>query len=205
MVSSGVSVREPLRPRSDTNRRSAHDVNARATELLSRVATGDQTAFAALYEEVASRVLGLALRITRNHALAEEVTQDVLLEVWRTAPRFDRHRGSGVGWILMVAHRRAVDRVRRSSAQTARDANDAARQPVQEPIDEPLLRREEREQVRSALTRLTALQREAVELAYYGGRTYREVAEELQIPEGTAKSRLRDGLQHLRATLGSGT
>jgi RNA polymerase sigma-70 factor (ECF subfamily) len=95
--------------------------------------------------------------------------------------------------------------VRRSSAQKARDANDAARQPAQEPIDESLLRREERDQVRSALTRLTALQREAVELAYYGGRTYREVAEELEIPEGTAKSRLRDGLRHLRVTLGGGT
>lgn len=187
---------------SDASARSvARGSDLRVTELLAKVATGDQSAFAALYDEVAPRVLGLARRITRNHSLAEEVTQEVMVEVWRTAPRFDQHRGSGIGWILMLTHRRAVDRVRRSSAQSARDANDASAQPVQEPIDEALLRREETAEVRSALGGLTELQREAIELAYYGGRTYREVAVELEIPEGTAKSRLRDGIRHLRSTL----
>lgn len=195
---------EPQRQSAAGARSIQRDPEGQVTTLLTRVAAGDETAFAALYDVVVARVFGLARRITRNDALAEEVAQDVLVEVWRTAPRFDQHRGSAIGWILMLTHRRAVDRVRRSSAQAARDANEAARQPVQEPIDEPLLRREEGAEVRSALTRLTDLQREAVELAYYGGRTYREVADELEIPEGTAKSRLRDGIRHLRATLGGG-
>ncbi|MBW3606115.1 MAG: sigma-70 family RNA polymerase sigma factor [Actinobacteria bacterium] len=182
----------------------ARGADERVTALLTRVAAGDEAAFASLYDEVVGRVLGLAQRITRNRALAEEVAQDVLVEIWRTAPRFDRHRGSGIGWILMLTHRRAVDRVRRSSARSAREAKDAARQPVQEPIDEPMLRREEGEQVRSAMTRLSDLQREAIELAYFGGRTYREVADELEIPEGTAKSRLRDGISQLRTMLRGG-
>lgn len=198
------STDEPQLQSNTSARSVARGGDLRVTALLGKVAAGDESAFATLYDEVAARVLGLARRIIRNHSLAEEVTQEVMVEVWRTAPRFDQHRGSGIGWILMLTHRRAVDRVRRSSAQSARDVNDASAQPVQEPIDEALLRREETAEVRSALDKLTDLQREAIELAYYGGRTYREVAVELEIPEGTAKSRLRDGIRHLRATLRGG-
>ena len=171
------------------------------SDLLRAVGTGDHTAFAALYDAVSGRVYGLALRITRNHALAEEVAQDVMVEVWRMAPRFDARRGSGIGWILMMAHRRAVDRVRRTSSSRARDARDAALQPVQEPIDERIVRDDERREVTMALRGLTDLQRQAIELAYYEGYTYREVAERLEVPEGTAKSRMRDGIRQLRATL----
>jgi RNA polymerase sigma-70 factor (ECF subfamily) len=171
------------------------------SDLLRAVGAGDQTAFAALYDAVSGRVYGLALRITRNHALAEEVAQDVMVDVWRMAPRFDARRGSGIGWILMIAHRRAVDRVRRTSSSRARDARDAALQPVQEPIDEGIVRDDERREVAMALRGLTDLQRQAIELAYYEGYTYREVAERLEVPEGTAKSRLRDGIRQLRVTL----
>jgi RNA polymerase sigma-70 factor (ECF subfamily) len=177
---------------------------ARLTAMLVRVAHGDDEAFAALYDTVAGRVLGLARRVTRNHALAEEVTQEVMVEVWRTAPRFDPQRVSAIGWILMLTHRRSVDRVRRSASQQAREARDAARRPVQEPVDGPLLADEERREVNNALGQLTDLQREAIELAYYDGHTYREVADVLGVPEGTAKSRLRDGLRQLRADLGGG-
>jgi RNA polymerase sigma-70 factor (ECF subfamily) len=171
------------------------------SDLLRAVGAGDQTAFAALYDAVSGRVYGLAVRITRNHALAEEVAQDVMVDVWRMAPRFDARRGSGIGWILMMAHRRAVDRVRRTSSSRARDARDAAVQPVQEPIDEGIVRDDERREVAMALRGLTDLQRQAIELAYYEGYTYREVAERLEVPEGTAKSRLRDGIRQLRMTL----
>lgn len=171
-------------------------------DLLGAVAIGDEQAFATLYDAVAGRVYGLAQRITRNHALAEEVAQDVMVEVWRKAPQFDAQRGSGIGWILMLAHRRSVDRVRRSSSSRARDLRDAAIQPVEEPIDERIVRDDERREVTAALDELTDLQRQAVELAYYHGHTYREVAEVLDVPEGTAKSRLRDGLRRLRTALG---
>jgi RNA polymerase sigma-70 factor (ECF subfamily) len=171
------------------------------SDLLRAVGAGDQRAFAALYDAVSGRVYGLAVRITRNHALAEEVAQDVMVDVWRMAPRFDARRGSGIGWILMMAHRRAVDRVRRTSSSRARDARDAAVQPVQEPIDEGIVRDDERREVAMALRGLTDLQRQAIELAYYEGYTYREVAERLEVPEGTAKSRLRDGIRQLRMTL----
>lgn len=171
-------------------------------DLLGAVAVGDEQAFATLYDAVAGRVYGLAQRITRNHALAEEVAQDVMVEVWRKAPQFDAQRGSGIGWILMLAHRRSVDRVRRSSSSRARDLRDAAIQPVQEPIDERIVRDDERREVTAALDELTDLQRQAVELAYYHGHTYREVAEVLDVPEGTAKSRLRDGLRRMRTALG---
>lgn len=171
------------------------------TELLLATGGGDETAFAQLYDAVSGRVFGLARRITRNHALAEEVMQDVMVEVWRTAPRFDARRASGIGWILMLAHRRAVDRVRRSTASRAREVRDAARHPVQDPLDEGLLADEERREVTAALEGLTELQREAITLAYYEGHTYREVATLLDVPEGTAKSRLRGGLRQLRDTL----
>lgn len=186
------------RPGADAGRRD----DAAATMLLRRVAEGDREAFARLYDAVAGRVLGLARRITRNHALAEEVTQEVMVEVWRTAPRFDREQGSAMGWILMLAHRRSVDRVRRSESRQAREAQDATRQPVQQPVDERLLAAEEQDEVVAALERLTDLQRQAIQLAYYDGYTYREVAEVLGVPEGTAKSRLRDGIRQLRANLG---
>jgi RNA polymerase sigma-70 factor, ECF subfamily len=176
---------------------------ATSEELLVAVAGGDTDAFAALYDRVTPQVLGVALRVLRDRSLAEEVTQEVLVEVWRKATRFDPDRGTASGWITTLAHRRAVDRVR--SEQASRDRDDrVSRRDTPRPYDDvadEVETRLDHWQVRSALAELTDRQREAIELAYFGGHTYRDVAKVLGIPEGTAKSRLRDGLLRLRQAL----
>jgi RNA polymerase sigma-70 factor (ECF subfamily) len=133
------------------------------------------------------------------------VTQEVLIEIWRTAPRFDPERGSAVTWVTSMAHRRAVDRVR-SAQRTAERDDSAARRDQRPPFDEVAEQVETRldaEQVRRGLAQLTDLQRETIRLAYYGGYTYREVAELLDVPLGTVKTRMRDGLIRLRDQLGA--
>ncbi len=178
---------------------------ASSERLLALVAKGDRDAFVILYDRVSARLYGLVRRVLRDPAQSEEVAQEVMLEVWRTATRFDAERGSASAWIMTMAHRRAVDRVR--SEQAARDRDDRAglRDNATGAFDvvaEEVEVRLEHEQVRAALGQLTSLQREAVELAYYGGYTYREVAELLDAPLGTVKTRLRDGLIRLRDALG---
>lgn len=168
--------------------------------LLERVAAGDQTAYAEVYNQVAGTVFGLVKRVLRDPSQSEEVAQEVLLEIWRTAPRFDADRGSASAWIMTMAHRRAVDRVRSEQASRDRDnkvgVRDLSRDfdSVAEQVEGHL----ERDQVREALGALTPLQRQAMELAYYEGHTYREVAQLLDTPLGTVKTRLRDGLIRLR-------
>ena len=177
--------------------------DATSEDLLVAVAGGDQAAFATLYDRVSPQVLGVALRVLRDRALAEEVTQEVMVEVWRKADRFDPDRGTASGWVTTLAHRRAVDRVR--SEQASRDRDDRvsrrdeprAFDSVADEVEISL----DHWQVRKALSTLTDRQREAIELAYFGGHTYRDVAKVLAIPEGTAKSRLRDGLLRLREAL----
>jgi RNA polymerase sigma-70 factor (ECF subfamily) len=172
--------------------------------MLVLVARGDQQAFEALYAELAGSVLGLVRRVVRDPAQSEEVTQEVLVEVWRTASRYDPARGSARSWVLAMAHRRAVDRVRSAQSASDRDARAgrSAQQPAYDEVAEQVEIRLEQEQVRRGLGTLTELQREAVTLAYYGGYTYREVAELLDVPLGTVKTRLRDGLIRLRDYLG---
>jgi RNA polymerase sigma-70 factor (ECF subfamily) len=174
------------------------------SELLVLVARGDRDAFAALYDVVSGPVLGLVTSVLRDPAQSEEVTQEVLVEVWRTAARFRPDRGSAMTWVMTLAHRRAVDRVR--SAQSAADREQRAalldRVPAYDEVSEQVEARLEREQVRRCVGGLTELQREAVSLAYYRGLTYREVAELLALPLGTVKTRLRDGLIRLRDCLG---
>jgi RNA polymerase sigma-70 factor (ECF subfamily) len=173
-------------------------------DLLRRVARGDENAFGALYEAVSPRVYGLARRVVRDPAQAEEVAQEALVEVWRTAARFDPARGSATSWILTITHRRAVDRVRSAQAGAERERRVAVSH-VDTPYDdvvEEVTASLEQQQVRRCLKGLTDLQREALTLAYYGGYTYREVAEKLDTALPTIKTRMRDGLIRLRDCLG---
>ncbi len=191
----GVEPYAPPVPQADIVRR----------DLLVRVGRGDEGAFAALYDLVVDEVYGLAKRIVRDAHLSEEVTQEVLVEVWKRSPRFDPALGSATGWILMIARARAVDRVR--SEQAHRDRHEAYERAAPKVDDQPEERVEhrlDRDRVRQALTQLTELQRSAVELAFYGGHTHTEVADLLGIPLGTAKTRIRDGLIRLRDALGVG-
>lgn len=198
-----VSFLRPDRP-SRRGARGAEDASDPLVAVMHRVARGDEDAFASLYDAVAAPVHGLVLRVLRNPAQSEEVTQEVMVEVWRQAARFSGDRGSVRSWVLTIAHRRAVDRVR--SAQSGADREDrAGRKDVVREFDEVaevVEHRMEAEQVRRALTGLTELQREAVTLAYYGGHTHRECAELLDVPLGTVKTRLRDGLIRLRDEMG---
>ncbi|AGS70170.1 sigma-70 family RNA polymerase sigma factor [Streptomyces collinus] len=173
-------------------------------QLVREVALGDQEAFAAVYDAVAGSVLGVVRAVLRDQAQSEEVAQDVLVEVWRTAPRYRPDRGTAINWILTLAHRRAVDRVRSVEAAAARDSKAAllARTPEYDQVTEQVEIRLEQEQVRRCLRTLTELQRQSVTLAYYRGLTYRQVAEALALPLGTVKTRLRDGLIRLRDCLG---
>ncbi|WP_329241649.1 sigma-70 family RNA polymerase sigma factor [Streptomyces sp. NBC_01478] len=173
-------------------------------ELVGRVALGDEPAFASVYDAVVSPVLGVVRSVLRDQAQSEEVAQEVLVEVWRTAPRYRSDRGTAINWILTLAHRRAVDRVRHVEAVAARDHKAALleRTPEYDEVTEQVEARLEREQVRRCLRTLTDIQRQAVTLAYYRGLTYRQVSEALALPLGTVKTRLRDGLIRLRDCLG---
>ena len=178
----------------------------RLVELLARSARGDQSAFASLYDATAPRVHGLVLRVVRDPAQAEEVTQEVFLEVWRTASRFERGRGSALSWLLTMAHRRAVDRVRSAEAASRNETTYHRQNPAVE-HDETAEAAEaslEARRVRDALDALTGVQREALELAYFGGYTHTEVATMLDLPVGTAKTRIRDGLIRMRDAMGVG-
>jgi len=179
----------------------------RLADLLRRSARGDQVAFAELYDATQARVFGLAVRVVRDPAQAEEVTQEAFLEVWRTASRFDADKGSALSWLMTICHRKSVDRVRSAEASTRRDTSyhqqnhtidiDSTADAAQASM--------EAQRVRSALQSLTEVQREALELAYFGGYTHTEVAGILDLPVGTAKTRIRDGLIRLRDKMGVGS
>jgi RNA polymerase sigma-70 factor, ECF subfamily len=170
--------------------------------LLGRVARGDQDAYAAVYDRTAGQVLGLVLSIVRDPAQSEEVTQEVLLDVWRSASRFDAELGSAAAWVMTLAHRRAVDRVRSEQKAAERELRVASSAVAYDEVAEAVEARLDRERVRRCLGSLTDLQRESVTLAYYGGYTYREVAGLLGVAIGTVKTRMRDGLIRLRDCLG---
>jgi RNA polymerase sigma-70 factor (ECF subfamily) len=173
------------------------------TELMARVADGDEAAFVALYDQVAPAVYGLARRVVRGAEQAEEVAQEALLEVWRTATRFDSSRGTPMTYVLTLTHRRAVDLVRREQSAKNREQRAAvAADTAYDVVDETVTGRLESQQVRECLEALTALQREAVTLAYYDGHTYPEVAALLGVNPSTVKTRMRDGLLRLKDCLG---
>ncbi|MCB0894913.1 MAG: ECF RNA polymerase sigma factor SigK [Nocardioides sp.] len=176
-------------------------------DLLRRCGRGDEGAFAQLYDATAPRIHGLAVRVVRDPAQAEEVTQEAFLDIWRTAGRYDPDRGSPLSWLLTITHRKAVDRVRAAEAATRRDITYHQRnQPVEhDSTAEAAHASLEAHRVRGALAHLTEVQREAVSLAYLGGYTHTEVATMLDLPVGTAKTRIRDGLIRLRDALGVGS
>jgi RNA polymerase sigma-70 factor, ECF subfamily len=172
--------------------------------LLAQVARGDHAAFAEVYDRVAAPVFGTVRSVVRDPSLSEEVTQEVFVEVWRAASRFDACKGSPMAWVATIAHRRAVDRVRSEQRAAERDRRSAAPMIAYDDVAETVEDNLDRERVRRCLGALTELQREAVTLAYYGGYTYREVAGLLGVPAGTVNTRMRDGLIRLRDCLGAG-
>ena len=173
-------------------------------QLLRRSATGDEAAFAELYDAVSPRLFGLVRRVVRDPAQSEEVTQEVFLEIWRHSARFDPSRGGALSWMLTIAHRKAVDRVRSAEAARHRDEGyGSSNQDVtHDSTAEAVVERLDAERVHRALETLTSAQRQALELAYLSGYTHTEVASMLDLPLGTAKTRIRDGLIRLRDTLG---
>ena len=175
-------------------------------ELLAAAARGDEQAFAELYDQTSPRVYGMALRVVRDPAQAAEVTQDIYLEVWRQSARFDADKGGVLPWLLMIAHRRAVDRVRSAQSTMVRDDKYALlhEERPYDSVSEQVQISLEAQRVRKVLDDLTPAQREAVTLAYFGGYTHTEVASMLDLPIGTAKTRIRDGLIRMRAALGVG-
>lgn len=174
------------------------------TRLLRRSAAGDEAAFGELYDAVSGRVHGLVRRVVRDPAQSEEVTQEVFLEIWRQSARYDPARGSALAWLLTIAHRRAVDRVRSVAAARGRDDGygAATHATPHDSTAEAVDARLDAERVHRALESLTVAQRDALTLAYLSGYTHTEVASLLDLPLGTAKTRIRDGLIRLRDTLG---
>lgn len=170
-------------------------------DLMRRVARGDSEAFEELYDELSPAVYGLARRVVRDPVKAEDVTQEVFIDVWRKSTRFDAGLGKAKTWVMTIAHRRAVDAVRRSESQKRQDHHGA---PDEVSHDEPadaVITAEEHGAVRDCLETLTDLQLESVRLAYFNGYTYGEVAALLDRPLPTIKTRMRDGLIRLRDCL----
>ncbi|PYH02358.1 RNA polymerase subunit sigma [Arthrobacter stackebrandtii] len=173
-------------------------------DLIRLVALGDEAAFEELYDAVAPRVFGLVRKVVRDPDQSQEVTQEVFVDIWAQASRFDADRGKAMSWILVIAHRKAVDKVRASQASSNRDLREGIKE-YQESYDDVADTVEsqlEAERVNKALDSLTQVQQEAIRLAYYGGYTHQEVAELLKIPVGTVKTRIRDGMIRLRDRLG---
>ena len=172
-------------------------------DLLTRVARGDQAAFEAVYDTLAGPVYGLINRVVRDPAQSEEVSQEVLLEVWRIAARFDPAKGTATTWVMTIAHRRAVDRVRSATAAAAREVR-SAEVPASnsDQVADTVAASLDAERVRRCLDGLTEPQRESITLAYYGGHSYRQVGELLGVALSTIKTRIRDGLIRMRDCLG---
>jgi RNA polymerase sigma-70 factor (ECF subfamily) len=177
---------------------------ARLADLVALSARGQEDAFTELYDLTAVRIYGVALRVLRSAEHAAEVTQEVFVEVWRQADRYSPEKGSVMAWMTTMAHRRAVDRVRSVSSEAARDERYAAAT-ADRPVDDVWAGVEQRldaERVRKGMESLTAIQREAITLAYFGGYSQSEVSQLLNLPLGTVKTRIRDGLIGLRNSLG---
>jgi RNA polymerase sigma factor (sigma-70 family) len=167
-----------------------------------RLSEGDETALGEVYDQYSSFVFGLAQRVIGDPRAAEDVSQEVFLHMWEHPDAFDPERGSLRTWLGTLAHRRAVDYVRREEARRRRAQREAGHRPTHIPdVEEMATALVRAERVRNALDVLPEEQRRCIQLAYFGGKTYRQVAEVLGIPEGTAKSRLRLGLRRIAEAL----
>ena len=193
-------VAERIGYRSMTGPRHGSDLDA----LLHRVARRDADAFAALYDHTRTRVYGLVTRVLRDSGYSEETTQEVYLEVWRTADAYDSAKGSALSWLMTMAHRRAIDRVRAEQSATQRESRYGASilDPPRDVVAESAIAADERRRVVECLDGLTDIQRQCIEMAYYGGLTYTEVSQRLSANLSTIKSRMRDALRGLRNCLG---
>ena len=196
-----TAVAESLSYWSMTGPRHSSDLDA----LLHRVARRDADAFAALYDHTRARVYGLVTRVLRDSGYSEETTQEVYLEVWRTADAYGSAKGSALSWLMTMAHRRAVDRVRAEQAASQRESRYGAAtvEPSLDVVAESALAADERRRVVECLDGLTDTQRQCIEMAYYGGLTYAEVSQRLSANLSTIKSRMRDALRGLRNCLGA--
>ena len=193
---------KPVTPDRESSSGTRHE-NAHLDGILAAVAGGDRESFAQLYDLVVPAVFGLVRRLVRDPSHSEEVTQEVMLEVWRTAPRYVPSQGSALGWILTIARHRAIDRIRSEQAARDRVEKVAPRQIEidHDQVSEEVIRSSDRSAVSRALGDLGSLQREAIELAFYGGLTQSEIAGRLGVPLGTIKTRIRDGMLRLQETL----
>jgi RNA polymerase sigma-70 factor (ECF subfamily) len=173
-------------------------------ELLEKVALGDRDAFSALYDQVSSKIHALSVRVLKDVSQAEEVTQEVFLEIWENAPKYNPNKGTAITWMMTIAHRRSVDRVRSAQSSHNRDIKIGIQNFTEayDDVEDSVQISMESEKVINALNRLTEFQRNAIVLAYYEGYTHKEVSERLNIPLGTVKTRLRDGMIRLRDELG---
>jgi RNA polymerase sigma-70 factor (ECF subfamily) len=197
---SGLSGGGAGRPRSSGREAEA----AHLSELMILSARGHEDAFAELYDLTSARIYGLILRLLRSAEHSAEVTQEVYIEVWRQAARYVPEKGSVLAWMTTMAHRRAVDRVRSVTSETAREQR-YSRQSGDREVDhvwEGVAQQFDIERVRKGMASLTEIQREALTLAYFGGYTQSQVAQLLKLPLGTVKTRIRDGLIGLRDALG---
>ena len=186
----------------------AADLRALADEdVMQHVRRGDARAFEVIYERHSAPAFSLAYRMMGNRTLAEDVTQEAFLSMWRSGARYDRARGSVRTWVLGIVHHRAIDALRRATVHDRRRAGDEGieeRFEARERTDVEAARREEASTVRGALSSLPADQLQVIELAYFGGFTHTEIADMLEAPVGTIKGRMRLGLKKMRAQLGEG-
>ena len=179
-------------------------VTADLDALLRRVAQRDVEAFAAFYDNTRARVYGLVVRVLRDPGYSEETTQDIYLQVWRNAQGYNPAVGTPLAWLMTLAHRRAVDRVRSEQATSQRESRYGAANvdPPADRVAEAVIQLDEQRQVNACLESLTDPQRECIQLAYYEGLTYVQVSERLAANLATIKSRMRDGIRGLRKCLG---
>jgi RNA polymerase sigma-70 factor (ECF subfamily) len=173
-------------------------------ELAERLLERDEEALRQAMATHGPVVLAMARRVVSDPSLAEEVAQDTFVALWRRPGAYDPLRGSLQGFLVGIARNKGIDLVRREEALRRTRDSLLAEAEVASRTTSATEQVDERQRVKAALDGLSSVQREAIVLAYFGGRTYREVARELDIPEGTAKTRLRDGLIRLKQLIGSG-